>query len=69
METNKFIEELKKLIAEAKVKSVDGKLSLIEIAGFIDNFVKIYNAINTDGDITIIISDVKEIFANLKKKD
>ena len=69
METNKFIEELKALVAEAKEKSVDGKLTVIEMLGFIDNFVKIYNAINTDGDITIIISDMKEVIANLKKKE
>ena len=68
METNKFIEELKNLVAEALQKSEDGKLSIFEILGFIDNIVKIYQAVSTDSDIKIIVDGVKQIFKNLAKE-
>ena len=68
METNKFITELKALVAEAVQKSEDGKLSIIEILGFIDNLVKIYKAVDTDSDIKNIVDGVKKVIANLSKK-
>ena len=68
METNKFITELKALVSEAVQKSEDGKLSIIEILGFIDNLVKIYKAVDTDSDIKAIVDGVKQVIANLSKK-
>ena len=68
METNKFIIELKALVSEAVQKSEDGKLSIIEILGFIDNLVKIYKAVDTDSDIKAIVDGVKQVIANLSKK-
>lgn len=68
METNQFIVELKALVAEAVKKSDDGKLTLLEYIGFIDNFAKIYQAVDKDSDIKFIIDGIKQIDANLKKK-
>ncbi len=69
METNKFIIELKALVAEAVQKSEDGKLSIIEILGFIDNIVKIYRAVDQDGDIKAIVDGVIKVIANLSKDE
>ena len=65
---NQFIKELKALTTEARIKSEDGKLTILEIAGFIDNFIRIFNATQTDDDLKIIFSDIRQTIENLKKE-
>ncbi len=64
-----LITEIKALTAELVDKSADGKLSVFDIVGTVDNFLKIYQSVGQDDDVVSIINDIKQIIINLKAEE